>query len=221
MNIKYTIRRCDTLEKVAARFGKNVQQLLAANPQIWTEPVIRSCVTITIPQPEIEIPQTPQTPQTPPAPEIDIPWESLPEETPPTITPPTTTPGTSTQIEEEVIALVNEERARRGLPALTYNSALANVARTKSEDMAENNYFSHTSPTYGTPFEMLETFNIPFTAAGENIARGQTTAQEVMNAWMNSSGHAANILNSAFTEIGVGYVYNNGVPVWTQMFIHP
>lgn len=221
MNIKYTMRRCDTLEKVAERFGINVQQLLAANPQIWTEPVIRSCVTITIPQPEIEVPQTPQTPQTPQAPGIDIPWESLPEETPPTTTPPTTTPGTSTQIEEEVIALVNEERARRGLPALTYNSALANVARTKSEDMAANNYFSHTSPTYGTPFEMLETFNIPFTAAGENIARGQTTAQEVMNAWMNSSGHAANILNSAFTEIGVGYVYNNGVPVWTQMFIHP
>lgn len=219
MNIKYTMRRCDTLEKVAARFHIDVGQMLAANPQIWTEPIIRNCVTITVPQPEVQIPQTPQIPQIP---GINIPWESFPQVTPPTATPPAETPSApNAQIEEEVIALVNEERARRGLPALTYNSALANVARTKAEDMAVNNYFSHNSPTYGSPFEMLQTFDIPFTAAGENIAKGQTTAQEVMNAWMNSSGHAANILNSSFSEIGVGYVYNNGVPVWTQMFIHP
>ncbi len=224
MQIKYTMRRCDTLEGVASRFHIDVGQLLAANPKIWQEPVFKNCVSIQIPQPEVQIPQIPQTPQIP---NVDIPWDSFPQITPPvttpsTETPPVTTPGSSgTQIEEEVIALVNQERSRRGLPALTYNSDLANVARTKSADMAQNNYFSHNSPTYGSPFEMLQTFDIPFTAAGENIAKGQTTAQEVMNAWMNSSGHAANILNSAFSEIGVGYVYNNGVPIWTQMFIHP
>lgn len=224
MQVKHTMRRCDTLEKLASRYQVDVGQLLAANPKIWQEPVFRNCVTIMIPQPEIQPPQTPQFPQSP---GVDIPWDFFPQvtppaTTPPTVTPPTTTPGAPVaQIEEEVIALVNQERSSRGLPALTYNSSLANVARTKSADMAQNNYFSHNSPTYGSPFDMLQTFNIPFTAAGENIAKGQTTAQEVMNAWMNSSGHAANILNSGFSEIGVGYVYNNGVPVWTQMFIHP
>ena len=227
MQVKYTMRRCDTLENIALRYQIDVGQLLAANPKIWQEPVFRNCVAIQIPQPEIQVPQIPQVPQTPQAPGVNIPWDYFPQvtppaTTPPTVTPPTTTPGAPVaQIEEEVIALVNQERSRSGLPALTYNSDLANVARTKSADMAQNNYFSHNSPTYGSPFDMLQTFGIPFTAAGENIAKGQTTAQEVMNAWMNSSGHAANILNSNFSEIGVGYVYNNGVPVWTQMFIHP
>jgi uncharacterized protein YkwD len=85
--------------------------------------------------------------------------------------------------------------------------------------MATNNYFSHTSPTYGSPFDMLKSFGVSYTAAGENIASGQTSAQSVMDTWMNSPGHAANILNSNFTEIGVGYSYNNGRPIWTQLFL--
>lgn len=123
-------------------------------------------------------------------------------------------------LENQVVELVNNERTSRGLRPLTANWQLARVARYKSEDMYRNNYFSHQSPVYGSPFDMLRSFGISFTAAAENIARGQTTAQSVMNSWMNSSGHRANILNSNFTEIGVGY-FNAGTPFWTQLFIRP
>ncbi|MNH43142.1 Cysteine-rich secretory protein family protein [compost metagenome] len=81
--------------------------------------------------------------------------------------------------------------------------------------MDVNNYFSHTSPTYGSPFDMMRSFGVKYSYAGENIASGQRTPQEVMTAWMNSAGHRANILNGNFTKIGVGYV--NGE--WVQMFI--
>jgi uncharacterized protein YkwD len=83
--------------------------------------------------------------------------------------------------------------------------------------MRDNKYFSHTSPTYGSPFRMMKSFGITYRSAGENIARGQATPQAVVNAWMNSSGHRANILNSSFTHIGVGYAENGRY--WTQMFI--
>ncbi|ADU74977.1 spore coat assembly protein SafA/uncharacterized YkwD family protein [Acetivibrio thermocellus AD2] len=122
--------------------------------------------------------------------------------------------------ENEVIRLVNVERAKKGLPALKANWQLSRVARYKSEDMANKGYFSHTSPTYGSPFKMMEDFGIKFTAAGENIAMGQQTARDVMNAWMNSPGHRNNILSPSFTEIGVGLAKGpNGRLYWTQMFI--
>ncbi len=124
--------------------------------------------------------------------------------------------------ENEVIRLVNVERSKRGLPALKANWELSRVARYKSQDMINKNYFSHTSPTYGSPFAMMESFGIRYTSAGENIAYGQQTPQEVMNAWMNSTGHRNNILSSSFSEIGVGLAKNkNGVCYWTQMFIRP
>ena len=119
--------------------------------------------------------------------------------------------------EQEVIRLVNEIRVQNGLKALTHNWELSRVARYKSQDMKDKGYFSHTSPTYGSPFQMMKSFGITYRSAGENIARGQRTPQEVVNAWMNSSGHRANILNSSFTEIGVGYVASGNY--WTQMFI--
>lgn len=124
--------------------------------------------------------------------------------------------------EEEVARLVNEERAKNGLPALKLNWEISRVARLKSQDMINKNYFSHTSPTYGSPFRMMESFGIRFSAAGENIAYGQRTPAEVMRAWMNSSGHRANILSRSFTQIGVGAAKkSNGVIYWTQMFIKP
>ncbi|MGE5474308.1 MAG: SafA/ExsA family spore coat assembly protein [Ignavibacteriales bacterium] len=127
-----------------------------------------------------------------------------------------------TAVEKEVARLVNVERAKNGLPALAYNWQLARVARIKSEDMKNNNYFSHTSPTYGSPFTMMRSFGISYTAAGENIAMGQRTAAEVMNGWMNSPGHRSNILNSSFTQIGVGYAKDSyGRGYWTQQFIRP
>ena len=119
--------------------------------------------------------------------------------------------------EEEVVRLVNKERASRGLSPLKHNWELSRVARYKSEDMKNRNYFSHTSPTYGTPYQMMKSFGISYKTAGENIARGYATPNAVVDGWMNSSGHRANILNSSFTEIGVGY-YADG-SYWTQMFI--
>ncbi|WP_102029136.1 CAP domain-containing protein [Salirhabdus sp. Marseille-P4669] len=121
------------------------------------------------------------------------------------------------QFEQEVVELTNEERQKNGLAPLQIDTALSKVAREKSRDMATNNYFSHNSPTYGSPFDMMNSFGITYRTAGENIAKGQRTPEEVVNAWMNSAGHRANILNENFTHIGVGYVENGNV--WTQQFI--
>ncbi|MCA1319096.1 SafA/ExsA family spore coat assembly protein [Bacillus tianshenii] len=122
--------------------------------------------------------------------------------------------------EEQVAALVNQERSKYGLQPLKLNWELSRVARYKSQDMIDKYYFSHTSPTYGSPFTMMKNFGISYRAAGENIAAGQKTPQEVMNAWMNSEGHRKNILSSQYTEIGVGYAKGGSYGhYWTQMFI--
>ena len=122
--------------------------------------------------------------------------------------------------QQEVVDLVNKERAKYGLSALKSNAYLANVATIKSQDMINKNYFSHTSPTYGSPFDMMKQFGISYSTAGENIAMGQKTPSEVVTAWMNSEGHRANILNSNFKEIGIGVAKNaKGQLYWTQMFI--
>lgn len=119
--------------------------------------------------------------------------------------------------EAEVVRLVNEVRAENGLKALSANWELSRVARYKSEDMSTNRYFSHTSPTYGTPFQMMRAFGLSYRSAGENIAYGQRTPAAVVDAWMNSSGHRANILSASYTQIGVGYCASGNY--WTQMFI--
>lgn len=113
-------------------------------------------------------------------------------------------------------------RANNGLAPLKENWELSRVARFKSNDMITKNYFSHTSPTYGSPFKMMTSFGLKYSYAGENIAMGQRTPKEVVQAWMNSPGHRSNILNKNFTEIGVGVSKDtNGTPYWTQMFIRP
>lgn len=122
-----------------------------------------------------------------------------------------------TSYEQQVIDLVNEQRAKNGLRKLTANWELSRVARYKSQDMHDNKYFSHTSPTYGSPFDMMKSFGISYRSAGENIAQGYRTPEAVVKGWMNSSGHRANILNSSYTQIGVGYVSDGNY--WTQMFI--
>jgi uncharacterized YkwD family protein len=119
--------------------------------------------------------------------------------------------------EKQVGDLVNQERAKAGLKPLKINAELSRVARFKSADMHDRKYFDHTSPTYGDPFKMIKSFGISYKSAGENIAYGQKTPKEVMDAWMNSSGHKANILNSGYTEIGIGYVADGSY--WTQQFI--
>ncbi|PEB82875.1 serine protease [Bacillus cereus] len=121
------------------------------------------------------------------------------------------------EFEQRVVELTNAERTKQGLPALQIDTELSKVARIKSEDMQKNNYFDHNSPTYGSPFDMMKKFGISYKSAGENIAQGQRTPEEVVQAWMNSAGHRANILNSGFTHIGVGYVESGNY--WTQQFI--
>ena len=122
-----------------------------------------------------------------------------------------------TNYENEVIRLVNEIRQQNGLKALTANWELSRVARYKSQDMLDRGYFSHNSPTYGTPFQMIKALGLSYRTAGENIAKGYATPQAVVNGWMNSSGHRANILSASYTQIGVGYVAQGNY--WTQMFI--
>ncbi|WP_313640691.1 CAP domain-containing protein [Paenibacillus sp.] len=121
----------------------------------------------------------------------------------------------SSQSVQQVLNLVNKERTNAGLKSLSLNSELSKMAMAKAKDMYDNNYFDHQSPTYGSPFDMMKAFGISYRSAGENIAKGQKSAEEVMNQWMNSPGHRANILNSSFTEIGIA-TYNTE---WVQEFI--
>jgi uncharacterized YkwD family protein len=119
------------------------------------------------------------------------------------------------QSAQQVLDLVNQERTKAGLNSLSLNSSLSKVAMAKAQDMYNNNYFDHQSPTYGSPFDMMTAFGVTYNSAGENIAKGQTSPTEVMNQWMNSPGHRANILNSSYTQIGIAY-YNGE---WVQEFI--
>ena len=127
------------------------------------------------------------------------------------------TQSTVAAYEKEVVRLVNEIRVENGLAELAYDWELSRVARYKSQDMKDNNYFSHTSPVYGSPFKMMKDFGIPYRSAGENIAKGYASPQAVVDGWMNSPGHRANILNASFTHIGVGYVSDGRY--WTQLFV--
>ncbi|MFC2947698.1 CAP domain-containing protein [Virgibacillus sediminis] len=109
----------------------------------------------------------------------------------------------------EITDLVNEKRTEEGLAPLTPDTDMDNLALIKAKDMADNDYFDHVSPTLGTPFDLLTAGGIEYTSAGENIAAGRTIAEEVMERWMNSPGHRQNIMNPAYTHIGVG-VYHGG-----------
>ena len=118
-------------------------------------------------------------------------------------------------MEEEVVRLVNEERAKYGLQPLQIDERLMQVAKLKSKDMFDNNYYEHTSPIYGSPFEMLKGFNISYNIAGENIHHHKQNAKSVVEDWLNSQGHRENILNNNFKYIGVGLCG----AMWTQIFI--
>ncbi|SEQ78553.1 CAP domain-containing protein [Piscibacillus halophilus] len=123
------------------------------------------------------------------------------------------------EFERRVHELVNEEREKQGLEPLEFSVDVSHVARAKSQDMADQDYFSHESPTYGSPFDMMQEFGLKYLTAGENIAMGQRSPEQVMDGWMNSDGHRANILHEDFTHIGIGFIKDNGTYYWTQMFI--
>ena len=105
-------------------------------------------------------------------------------------------PTVAKRFEQKVIDLTNKFRAQHGLPALKANLALSRVARKKAEDMRNKRYFTHQSPTYGSPFEMMQAFEIDFNVAGENIGAGHPTPEEVVKGWENSPQHRRNMLNS-------------------------
>ena len=133
----------------------------------------------------------------------------------------TTTDNTNklTSDELEVFNLINAQRTKNGLSALKIDLEVQNVARIKAQDMVNNNYFSHNSPTYGSPFDMLKSFKVSYKTAGENIA-GNSSNSAAVTAWMNSSGHKANILNGNFNYTGIGVVNGSKYgKIYVQMFI--
>ena len=121
--------------------------------------------------------------------------------------------------EKELLKLINNQRTSYGLPELSFNSELQRVAKAKAQDLVANNYFSHNSPTYGSPFDMMKSFGITYKTAGENIA-GNSSLTGAVDAWMNSSGHRENILNNAYNYTGIGVVDSPKYgKIMVQMFI--
>lgn len=130
------------------------------------------------------------------------------------------TKGFSAQA-RQVLQLTNAERAKAGCKSLTASSKLTTAAQAHSADMAAHNYFAHDSQDGTSPFDRMKEAGYNFRAAAENIAYGQTSAASVMDAWMNSPGHKANILNCTYTQIGIGYATRGSTPYWTQDFGTP
>ena len=179
------------------------------------------------PQAPVEQPQA-ATPKPAPQQEAPVEQPQAPVEQPEAATPqpvqqeekqqaPTRAAEGISEAAAKVIELTNAERRKNGLPDYQADAQLSNVATVKSNDMQQNNYFSHTSPTHGSPFDMIRDHGVSYSSAGENIAQGQRTPEQVVQSWMNSEGHRKNILSAQFTHIGVGY--NEQGHYWTQMFI--
>lgn len=198
----YTVKSGDTMWKISQRFNVSLGALEKANPQIKNPSVVYVGQTVHIPSQGDKTGTSTQKPDQ---------------------STPTSTGSQSSalsQYEQQVVNLTNQERTKRGLQPLKVATDLSNMAGVKATDMRDNHYFDHNSPKYGSPFDMMKQFGISYSYAGENIAAGQRTPQEVVNAWMNSPGHRANILNSHYTYIGVGYVQGGSYgSYWVQEFI--
>ena len=178
--------------------------------------------------PEVEAPDT-DAPETN-LPEVEVPDADAPETNLPEVEIPDSTPETETpdnsgseeapklSLAEQVVALVNEERAAAGLNPLTINESAMSAALVRAKEIRQS--FSHTRPNGSSFSTALKEQGVSYRGSGENIAYGQRSPEAVMKAWMNSSGHRANILNEKFTSIGVGCYEQNGVLYWTQLFIY-
>ncbi len=160
-----------------------------------------------------------------PVPSQPAPRQPAPQPTQPAPSKPApSTPEQSSILtvdEQKMLNLVNQERAKAGLAPLKVHAELVKLARLKSQDMITNKYFSHQSPKYGSPFDMMKSAGVSYTRAGENLA-GASTVESAHTNLMNSPGHRANILNKDFTHIGIGII--DGGPygkMFTQMFIRP
>ena len=229
MNQKHTYRTVSAALAALLLTGAMVTPASAARPNWhwnWNNwNFIQLCPDQTVPDTTPDTDNTPDVdtpPDTDNTPDIDTTpdTDSKPDSTPDTDNKPgtDTTPdsGSVSSLERQVVALVNQERAAYGLSPLTLSTDLSDGARIKSQDMRDNRYFDHNSPTYGTPFEMMRSLGITYRAAAENIAMGYRTAEAVVDGWMNSPGHRANILSDKYTEIGVGHVDG----YWTQWFVN-
>ena len=172
-------------------------------------------------QPDEQPDETPdEAPEETPDNTPQLPEGSRPEETPDNGTeqnPEDNNNGTSQgDFASQVVALVNAERTKQGLSALTIDTKVQQAALVRAKESAQS--FSHTRPNGSSFSTALTEAGVSYRRAGENIAYGQSTPQQVMNAWMNSSGHRANILNANYTTIGVGYTVINGTAYWAQLF---
>ncbi|MCQ5128705.1 CAP domain-containing protein [Butyricicoccus faecihominis] len=169
-------------------------------------------------KPEEKPDQTPDVkPEEKPDETPDVKPEEKPDQTP-DVKPEEKPDGGQTQgnYAAEVVRLVNAERAKQGLSALKVSTTVQSAAQVRAKEIKQS--FSHTRPNGSSCFTALTEAGVSYRGAGENIAYGQSTPAAVMNAWMNSEGHRANIMNGSFTTIGVGYTVINGTPYWTQMF---
>lgn len=196
--------------------------------------ILNDCFRPSVPDTEVPDSETPDVE----APDTEIPEqqpENGPVVTPPVVETPDVQPDngttdtlpdngtTDTQPDEsaksyveQVVALVNAERAKVNLPALTMTQELNHVAQIRAVETTQS--FSHTRPNGSSFSSVLSENGISYRRAGENIAWGQKTPEAVVNAWMNSEGHRANILNKDFTSIGIGYYLNGSTPYWVQLF---
>ncbi len=190
----------------------------------WTAPQTTQTQwrIVQTPQPAVKQPQPTQQPTTKPP---VTPQPQPPKQTEqPKVQQQPSTPQTQdtaglTAAEQQMLNLVNQERAKAGLKPLQADAQLTKLARMKSQDMINRGYFDHNSPTYGSPFDMMKSYGVSYRTAGENIA-GNRSVQAAHTALMNSSGHRANILNPNYTHIGIGIV--EGGPygmMFTQMFV--
>lgn len=194
----YIVKKGDTLWKISNNYQIKLSDLLYANPQFANPNLI-------YPEDKVYIPN----------PEIDETFKDNTQEIQDTLS------NSSISEPEKVIMLVNQEREKNGLKPFKTNDKLMKAAQSKCQDMSDNSYFGHTSPVYGSPYDMLKKFDVAYSKVGENIARKQLSAQQVVNEWLNSEGHKNNILSEKFTEIGVGYVKGEASTYWVQIFVTP
>ncbi|BAU28684.1 putative YkwD family protein [Aneurinibacillus soli] len=188
-----------------------------ADLQALLSQYFKNCKFVTVAQPTTGVKPAQPTVTTPPK-QPTTPANSQPSQPATKPTTPATPVQGLTADEQQMLDLVNKERTQRGLAPLKANLELTKLARLKAQDMIDKNYFSHQSPTYGSPFDMMNRFGVSYRTAGENIA-GNSSVAAAHTALMNSEGHRANILNTAYTEVGIGIV--NGGPygkMFVQMF---
>lgn len=180
--------------------------------------IYRVVIRVPVPSPSNTQTLPPATPAPEPSePPPEPPAQEQPKPKP--TEPPEGEQAFLTTEEALMLSLVNQERAKAGVAPLIADEALTRLARLKSRDMIDKNYFSHQSPTYGSPFDMMKSAGIRYTTAGENIA-GASSVARAHEGLMNSPGHRKNILNPAFTRVGIGIVRGGAYGMmFTQMFV--